>query len=98
MIQVFLTLALVEGEWLGSRPGRFTPGERALGTHWIGGMMGPIAGLDDVANKNFLTLPGLEPLPLGRPAHSQSLYLLSYPGSSCSFCSFKNLIYKHGMN
>jgi hypothetical protein len=28
-IHVFLTSALVEGEWLDSRPGRFTPGERA---------------------------------------------------------------------
>jgi hypothetical protein len=25
------------GEWLASRPGRFTPGERAIGTHWIEG-------------------------------------------------------------
>jgi len=23
------------GGWLHSRPGRFAPGERALGTHWI---------------------------------------------------------------
>jgi hypothetical protein len=30
----------------------------------------------------ILTLPGLEILPLGRRACSQSLYLLSYPGSS----------------
>jgi hypothetical protein len=27
-------------------PRRFTPGERALGTHWIGGWVGPRAGLD----------------------------------------------------
>jgi hypothetical protein len=33
---VFLTLALVGGEWSASRPGRFTLGERASGTHWIG--------------------------------------------------------------
>jgi hypothetical protein len=24
-------------EWSASRPGRFTPWERAAGTHWIGG-------------------------------------------------------------
>jgi hypothetical protein len=30
---------------------------------------------------NFLTLPGLEPRPLSRPARSQSLYRLRYPGS-----------------
>jgi hypothetical protein len=32
----FLTSALVGGEWSTSRPGHFTPGERAPGTHWIG--------------------------------------------------------------
>jgi hypothetical protein len=31
-----------------SRPGRFTPRERALGTHWIGGWVGPRAVLDAV--------------------------------------------------
>jgi len=37
----FLTLAaLDEGEWSPSRPGRFTPTERAPGTHWIGGWVG----------------------------------------------------------
>jgi hypothetical protein len=32
----------------------------------------------------FLTLPGFELQPLGRPAHSQSLYRLHYPGSFLS--------------
>jgi hypothetical protein len=32
-----------------SRPGRFTPRERAPGTCWIGGWVGPRAGLDAVA-------------------------------------------------
>jgi hypothetical protein len=36
------------GEWLASRSGRFTPRERAPGTHWIGGWVGPRAGLDAV--------------------------------------------------
>jgi hypothetical protein len=31
-----LTSALEGGEWLASRPGRFTPRERVPGTHWIG--------------------------------------------------------------
>jgi hypothetical protein len=43
---LFLTSALDEGEWFASRPCRFTPGERAPGTHWIGGCVGPRAGLD----------------------------------------------------
>jgi hypothetical protein len=41
----------------------------------------PRAGLDDMEKKKFLTLPGLELRLLGRPARSQSLYLLRYPGS-----------------
>jgi hypothetical protein len=40
MAPPFLTLAL-DG-------GRFTPGERAPGTHWIGGWVGPRTGLDAV--------------------------------------------------
>jgi hypothetical protein len=43
--------------------------------------VGPRAGLDDVEKRKFLTLPGLELRPLGRPARNQSLYRLSYPGS-----------------
>jgi hypothetical protein len=43
--------------------------------------VGPRAGLDDVEKIKFFTLPGLELRPLDRPARSQSLYRLSYPGS-----------------
>jgi hypothetical protein len=57
-IHVFLTSALVGGEWSASRPGRFIPGERAPGTHWIGGWVDLRIGLDDVENRKFLTLPG----------------------------------------
>jgi hypothetical protein len=66
-IHIFLTSALAGSEWSASRPCRFTPG-----TLWIG-WVDPIAGLDDV-NRKFLTLPGLELRPLGRPARNQSLY------------------------
>jgi hypothetical protein len=38
---IFLTSALVGGDWLTSRPGRFTPGERAPSTHWIGSWWAP---------------------------------------------------------
>jgi hypothetical protein len=44
----FLTSALVGGEWSASRPGRFTPEERAPGTHWIGGWVDPRASLDEI--------------------------------------------------
>jgi hypothetical protein len=40
-----LTSALDGGEWSASRPGRFTPRERAPRTHWTGGWMGPRAVL-----------------------------------------------------
>jgi hypothetical protein len=40
---VFLTSALVGGEWSASQPGRFT-----TGTHWIGGWVGTRACLDDM--------------------------------------------------
>jgi hypothetical protein len=52
-----LTSALVEGERSATRPGRFTFGERAPGTHWIGGWVGLRTGLDDVEKKEFLPLP-----------------------------------------
>jgi hypothetical protein len=45
---IFLTSAPAAGKWSVSRPCRFTTGERAPGTHWIGGWVHPRAGLDDV--------------------------------------------------
>jgi hypothetical protein len=57
-IHVFLILALVVGEW--SAP---SPGERALGIHWIGdGQRGE--------NKKILPLTELEIQPLGCPTCS----------------------------
>jgi hypothetical protein len=46
-IHIFLTSALAGDEWSASRDGRFTPGERALGTHRIG-WVDPTASLEDV--------------------------------------------------
>jgi hypothetical protein len=66
----FLDLGTVGGQWLTSRPGRFTSGERAPGTHWIGGWVDLRAGLDDLEKRKFLTLPGLELRPLGCAARS----------------------------
>jgi hypothetical protein len=40
-IHIFLTSALVGGEWSASRPCRFNPEEGAPGTHWIGGWVDP---------------------------------------------------------
>jgi hypothetical protein len=71
---IFCISALAGGECSASRPGRFIPGERGPGTHSLGGWVGHRAGLDNVEKRKFLTLPGLELRPLGRPALSQSLY------------------------
>jgi hypothetical protein len=46
-----LTSTLDGGEWSASRPGRFTPRERAPGTNWIGGWVSPRAVLDAVKRK-----------------------------------------------
>jgi hypothetical protein len=80
-IHIFLTSALVGGEWPASHPCRFTLGERAPGTHLTEGWVDPRAGLDNMEKRKFLTLSGLEFRPLGRPARSQSLYRLRYPQS-----------------
>jgi hypothetical protein len=76
-VHIFLTSAMVGGEWSASRPGRFTPGERAPGIYWIGDWMGPRFGLDNVEKRKLLSLPELELRRLGRPA--QSLYRLPIP-------------------
>jgi hypothetical protein len=68
-IHILLTSALAGGEWSASHHGCFTLGERAPGTHWIGGWMDPRASLDDAEKRKFFTLPGLELQPLDRPAH-----------------------------
>jgi hypothetical protein len=56
-----LTSALDVGERSASRPGRFTPRERAPGTHWIGGWVGSRAVLEAVVKRK---IPGtVLPLP-----------------------------------
>jgi hypothetical protein len=58
-----------------SRPGHLTPRERA-GTHCIGGWVGPRASLDGCGKSRPPT--GIRSP--DRPALSESLYRLSYPG------------------
>jgi hypothetical protein len=48
-----LTSALDEGELSALRPGHFTPSERAPGTHWIGGWVGPTAVLDAAVKRKI---------------------------------------------
>jgi hypothetical protein len=59
-----LPSALDGGEWSVSRPSRFTPRERAPGTHWVRGWVGPRAVLDTVVNRKIPSPDGnrtLEP-------------------------------------
>jgi hypothetical protein len=51
-----LTSALDGGEWSASRTGRFTPRERAPGTHWVGGWVGTRAVLDAVVKRKIPSL------------------------------------------
>jgi hypothetical protein len=72
-VYAFLTLALAGGT------ARFSPRERAPGTHWIGGWVGPKkrsgrGGKD----KNSRPLPGLEP-PITQPVTQN--YTTELPGS-----------------
>jgi hypothetical protein len=60
-IHVFLTSALVGGEWSASRTVHFIPGEIAPI------LIGPRAGLHDIEKRKILPIPGLQLRPLGRP-------------------------------
>jgi hypothetical protein len=51
-----LTSAQDGGEWSASSPGRFTPKERAPGTHCMGGWMGPRAVLNAVVKRKIPSL------------------------------------------
>jgi hypothetical protein len=48
-----LNSALDGGEWSASRPGRFTPKERAPAAPWIGGWVGRKAVLDTVVKRRI---------------------------------------------
>jgi hypothetical protein len=76
-------LALDGSEWSVSRPDRFTPGERAPGTRWIGGWVGPQRRSGRGGEeKNSQPPPGIERWNPDRPARSPALYWLSYHGST----------------
>jgi hypothetical protein len=57
----------------------------------------PRAGLDDEKKRKFLTLLGLELRPVGRPARSQSLYRLRYPGSSSYPVISLSCLFRYGI-
>jgi hypothetical protein len=51
-----LDLGTDGSEWSASLPGRFTPRERAPGTHWLGDWVGCRAGLQSVVRRKILSL------------------------------------------
>jgi hypothetical protein len=55
-LHALLNSALDGGEWSASRHSRFIPREGAPGTHWIGGWVGPRAGLDAVVKRKIPSL------------------------------------------
>jgi hypothetical protein len=77
MESAFLTSELDGGEWSDSRAGRFTPEERATGTHSTVCWVGPRAGLDVAANRK-IPAPCRESNP-GRQACSLIIMLTALP-------------------
>jgi hypothetical protein len=52
-LHAFLTSALAGSEWSASDSGRFTSGERAQGTQWVGRSVGSRAGLDALEQRKL---------------------------------------------
>jgi hypothetical protein len=71
LIHVFLTLAVLEVSGQLHALAALPREERAHCTHWIGGLVGPRAGTDDVKKYKFFTLQEIELRPLDRPARGQ---------------------------
>jgi hypothetical protein len=59
----FLTLTLDGDEWSAFCPAHSICGKRAPGTHWIGGCVGPRAGLDVMERERKIScaLLGIKP-------------------------------------
>jgi hypothetical protein len=79
----FLTSATGGDEWSASFPRCYTPVERVQGVQCIVGWADPRTGVD-VTEHRKISSPCPESNP-GCPAHSLSLYRLSYPNSSYIF-------------
>jgi hypothetical protein len=95
-VYIFLTSALVGGEWFASSPGRFAPEERAQypSDRRLGG---PQSGSGCCGELKILDLTGDSNFELCHPALSHSLFRLSLPGSSLIYridnCVFRYRFY-----
>jgi len=58
-LHVFINLALVEGEWSDSRPGRSPKWNESNNALWVGGCLDP-RGSMNTFGKRLLSLPGIE--------------------------------------
>jgi hypothetical protein len=66
-IHIFLTSALVRGEWPASRPGRVTPWEITRSAHWRGGLVGPHSRSGPHGEMRIVVLTGNR-TPASRPS------------------------------
>jgi hypothetical protein len=85
-VHVFQTSALVGGEWSASRPGRFTPVERAPSTQWIRGWLGPRTGLHAADKRKFWPYQdsNSDPLVIQLVASHYTNYIVQ--ASLCQIC------------
>jgi hypothetical protein len=74
---VFLTTEIVGGEWSASRLGRFTPGERVRGTHFIGNWVSPRTGLEAAERRKMLSLRGLELFLINTDVNTRGVLFIS---------------------
>jgi hypothetical protein len=89
----FLISALDGGEWSASRPGRTLPpgkGHPVPIVQEAGWAREPV--WTQRLEEKSLSLPGIEPRSPSRPARSQTLYWLSYPGSMGFHLSILNCV------
>jgi hypothetical protein len=93
-IHIFLASAVVGGVWSTLRPGPLYP-PPPPGAHWIGGWVDLRAGLDDLEKGIFLTLPGLELRPLGRPASRYTDYTIPAPHLQYDSTVFPASLFSH---
>jgi hypothetical protein len=93
-LHAFLTSALGGGEWLASRPDRFTPGERAYRIRWTRGWVGLRAVLNTEKKKKYFIPIGNQSKIPGRPALSlvnifKELPYIGYKKANM-YCTFLN--------